>query len=159
VFELDAGLPVLAPLVRVSWALRPWLLPHVTAAGLGTQRKVSSNGATAQVSQQFALVGVGYRMRTDARWRPFLSLSGGVLHTSAQGQADPPTFGRQDQQWSFLLDGAAGCWLRLGDRYQIAFALQAQLAEPYPAVRFADATVKSSTRPSLLLTVTAGSWL
>jgi hypothetical protein len=159
IFDFEAGAPVLLPLVRVSWALRPWLLPQLEAAGLGTRRTVSSNGATAQIAQQFAVVGASCRFRAGMRLRPFLSLSAGVLRTSAQGQALPPDWGRQAEQWSLLLDGGAGTWLALGDRFQLALALQAQLAEPYPAVRFSDSVVKPSTHPSLLLTLTLGSWL
>ena len=35
----------------------------------------------------------------------------------------------------------------------------AQLAEPYPAVRFVGAVVATSARPNLLLTLTIGAWL
>jgi hypothetical protein len=159
IFEIDAGTPMLAPLVQVSWALRPWLLPHLVAAGLGTRRTVSSNGASAQMSQQFALLGASYRFRAGMRVRPFLSLSGGVLHTSAQGQTDPPYHGRQAEQWSLLLASGAGAWFALGDRLQVAVALQAQLAEPYPTIRFSGSVVETATHPSLLATATLGSWL
>lgn len=98
IFDLDASMPTLVPIVRMSWALRPWLLPQLTAAGLGTRRTLGSNGASADLSQQFALLGASYRFRAALRLRPFLSLAGGGLHTSAQGQAangdDPPRNGR-----------------------------------------------------------------
>lgn len=51
----------------------------------------------------------------------------------------PRMWGREAEQWSFLLEGGAGTWLALGNRFQVAMALQAQLAEPYPTVRFSGA--------------------
>jgi hypothetical protein len=159
IFDLDGGAPLLLPVVQVSWALRPWLLSHLAGAGFGTHDTISSGGSSAQISQQFAVAGASYRFRAERRLRPFLSLAAGVLHTSAQGETLPPDRGQEADQWSFLLDGGAGAWLALGHRLQAALALEAQVAEPYPAVRFAGAVVKTSTRPSLLLTITLGVWL
>lgn len=151
--------PTLMPILRLSWALRPWLLPQLVAAGFGTRRTLVSQGDSATLSEQFALVGASYRFRAATRVRPFLSLSAGVLHVSAQGQANPPDWSRTAQQWALLFDGAAGSWLALGERYQVALAVQAQLAEPYPAVRLSGAAAKPVARPSLLLTMTVGCWL
>jgi hypothetical protein len=159
IFNVDGGSPLLLPLVQVSWALRPWLLSHLAGAGFGTHNTISSAGSSAQTSQQFAVAGASYRFRADRRLRPFLSLAAGVLHTSAQGEAAPPDRGQEADEWSFLLDGGAGAWLALGHRLQAALALDAQIAEPYPAVRFSGAVVKTTTRPSLLLTITLGFWL
>ena len=159
IFDLDGGAPLLLPVVQVSWALRPWLLSHLAGAGFGTRDTISSGGASAQMSQQFAVAGASYRFRTGRRLRPFLSLAAGVLHTSAQGEATPPDRGQQAEQWSFLLDGGAGAWLALGHRLQAALALETQIAEPYPAVRFSGTVVRTSTRPGLLLTITLGVWL
>lgn len=159
VFDIDASTPVVLPLVRLSWPLRPWLLPQLVAAGLGTRRTIGGEGISAEVSQEFALVGASCRFRARARLRPFLSLAAGVLHTSAQGKADPPDWARADQQWSLLLDASVGSWLTLGDRFQVALALQAQAAERYPAVRFSGSVVKRSMNPSILATITVGTWL
>jgi hypothetical protein len=159
IFDLDAGAPLLLPRVSVSWALRPWLLSQLAAAGLGTRSTISSAGSSAQVSQQFAVAGASYRFRANRRVRPFVSLAAGVLHTSAQGETAPPDRGQEANQWSFLLDGGAGAWLALGHRLQAALALETQVAEPYPAVRFSGQVVRTWTRPSLLLTITLGVWL
>lgn len=159
IFDLDGGVPLLLPAVQVSWASRPWLLFHVGGAGFGSHTTIGSSLASARTSQQFAVAGASYRFRTDRRLRPFVSLSAGVLHTWATGEAAPPELGQDVDQWSFLLDGGAGASLALGHRLHAALALEAQVAEPYPAVRFSGSVVETSTRPSLLLTVTLGLWL
>jgi hypothetical protein len=82
-----------------------------------------------------------------------------VLHTSVEGRADAPNQGRVADQWSFLVDAGAGSLLRLPDRFYLSLAAHAQLAEPYPAIRFLDTVVATSARPNLLLTLTIGAWL
>jgi hypothetical protein len=159
VFELDARVPMVLPVIRLGWALRPWLLPQLTAAGFGTHRTVTSDGASAELSQEFALVGASYRFRQGKRLCPFLSLAAGLLHMSAHGQATPPDWATNADQWSFLLDSGIGAGWELGERLQLALALQAQVAEPYPAIRFAGTVAETSRRPSLLLTMTIGAWL
>lgn len=159
VFDIDDSSPMVLPFLRLSWVLRPWLLPHLVSAGLGTHRTVIGDGMSAEVTQQFALAGASCRFRDPKRLRPFVSLSAGVLHTSAQGEAVSPAWAREARQWSLLVDASVGSWLAIGDRFQFAIALQVQVAEPYPAVRFSRSVVKTSRYPSLLVTMTLGTWL
>ena len=159
--SLDGVGAALLPTVRLDWALRSWLLVYVSMAGLGTRPTVATSTGSAQVAQAYGLVGGCYRFRPGERLRPFLGLSAGVLYTSVEGQASSPDLGqgRSVDQWSFLLDGSFGAWLQLRDRFYVSLAAHAQMAEPYLAIRFADAVVATAARPNLLLTLTVGAWL
>ena len=150
----------ITPVVRFAWAARPWFVVHVTAAGLGTRPSVASAAGSAQVAQEFAVLGASYRFGADQRLRPFVALAAGALHTAVEGRADWPLLqGQRVEQWSFLLDGAVGVDVPLRDRFYLSLAVHAQMAEPYPAIRFADAVVATSARPNLLLTLAIGAWL
>jgi hypothetical protein len=161
IMSLDGVGAALLPTLRFDWALRSWLLVDVSLAGLGTRPTVATSTGSAQVDQAYGLVGGCYRFRAGERLRPFVGLAAGVLHTSVEGQADSPNQGqgRSAGQWSFLLDGSFGAWLQLRDRFFVSLAAHAQVAEPYLAIRFADAVVATSARPNLLLTLTVGAWL
>ena len=147
------------PVVRLGWAARPWFVAHVTAAGLGSRPSVVSVAGSAQVAQSFAVLGASYRFGADQRLRPFVGLSAGVLHTAVEGRADWPLQGQHAEQWSFLLDGEVGVGVPLRDRFHLSLAAHAQMAEPYPAIRFADSVVATSSRPNLLVTLAIGAWL
>jgi hypothetical protein len=149
----------ITPVIRLAWAARPWFVAHVTAAGLGTRPSVASAAGSAQVAQEFAVLGASYRFGADQRLRPFAALAAGVLHTAVEGRADWPLQGQRVEQWSFLLDGEVGVGVPLRDRFYLSLAAHAQMAEPYPAIRFADAVVATSARPNLLLTLAIGAWL
>jgi hypothetical protein len=151
--------PAVLPLFRVDHVINAWCLAQVTLAGLGTTSSVGSSVKTAQVAQQFALVGASLRFRSLESVRPILSLAAGVLHTSVEGRGDWPYVGRTAAQWSFLLDAGVGARLAVGSRYEIAIETHVQLAEPYPVVQFLGADVASSGRPSLNLTLTLVAWL
>jgi hypothetical protein len=156
---LDGVGATLMPVLRLAWAWRPSFIVQATAAGMGNRPTVENGGASAQVAQEFALLGAAYRFTIDKRLRPFVSLSVGALHTSVAGQADWPLQGQSVAQWSFLLDGEIGVGVPLLDRFYLSLATHAQMAEPYPAIRFAGAVVATSARPNILLTLTIGAWL
>jgi hypothetical protein len=157
---LDGLHPAVMPLVRFDWAARPWLLLHATAAGLGTRASVQNPVGKARVAQQFVALGASYRFRAGKRLRPFLSLASGILHTSADGEPGSVEYqGLHPEQWSFLVDAGLGLGLRLPDRFSLSLAVHAQMAEPYPAIRFADSAVATAHRPNLLFTLTVGAWL
>jgi hypothetical protein len=147
------------PALQLDWVLRPSLLAQVAMAGLGSRPTVDGNLGSAQVAQEYAVLGACYRGRVGERVSPFLSLSAGVLHTSVEGRGNSSSPGLSDQQWSFLVDAGLGTWVRLRDRFQVALAAHVQLAEPYLGVRFANTVVATSGRPNLLLTLTVGAWL
>ena len=155
--------PAFLPMVCFNWAPGSSFVAHVAVAGFGTRPTVENHSGSAQgsaqVAQAYGVLGASYRFRAGRRLRPFLALSAGALHTSVEGRADWPNQGRYTDDWSFLVDGGLGVWLRLPDRFYLAVAAHAQVAEPYPAVRFADAVVATSARPNLLLTLTIGAWL
>jgi hypothetical protein len=152
----------LLPLVRFNWALRPWFLAQAALAGLGTRPSIENATGSAQLSQQFVVLGACIRSREGRGLRPFATLSAGALHTSVVGRvnlADHGLEGRDEESWSFLLDGSLGTALSLRDRLYLTVALHAQLAEPYPAVHFLDTVVATSAHPNLLLTLSVGAWL
>jgi polyhydroxybutyrate depolymerase len=136
--------------VRFDWSVRSWFLTQAALAGLGTRSTVEGLAGSAQVAQAYGLLGGSFRFRAGARLRPFATLSAGVLRTSVEGRADAPNQGRVLDQWSFLADVGLGAALRLPDRFTLSLAAHAQLAEPYPAVRFVGAVVATSARPNLL---------
>lgn len=153
--------PAILPFVRFDWAVRPWLVAQAAFAGLGTRPTVGNgNGlGSAQISQEYAVLGACYRWRAAQRFRPFLGLSVGALHSAIEGRANPGNEGRTDAQWSFLFDGGVGAWLQLRDRFYVAAAAHVQMAEPYVGVRFLDTVIATSARPNAVLAFTVGAWL
>jgi hypothetical protein len=154
----DVG-PAILPIVSVGLSIGPSWVTEVSAAGLGSRANVESGGGRAKVAEEFALLGARYRFLAHRRVRPAISLSAGALHTRAEGQAALPELGRNDTLWSFLVDGSVGLDLALAGWLELAFAAHAQLAEPYPAIRFDRTVVATANRPSLLFTLTMGTWL
>lgn len=163
--SLDGVGPAWMPLVQVGWAVpsrgpaRSWLVLQATAAGFGSRPTLESAAGTARVAQQFAVVGACSCVRSARALQPFVSLAAGVLHTAIDGQADPPDVVHPAEQWAFLADASAGARVRLGARIHATVAAHLHLAEPYVAVHLADTLVATSGRPSLLFTLTLGTWL
>jgi hypothetical protein len=156
----DLG-PAIMPILRLGWAIRPSLLAQLTVAGYGSRSSVQNNLGSAQVAEEFAVLGARYRFRLGKRLRPTLSLAAGALHTraEAQTQADLPYRSRAATLWSWVLDGGAGVAVALAEQFEIALAAHAQIAEPYPAIRFDRSVVATANRPSLLFILTLGAWL
>jgi hypothetical protein len=157
--SLDGVGPAVLPIVRLGWAPRPWLVLQAAAAGAGSRPTVTTSGGNVRVAQQYAVVGGCYRFRAAQRLWPFLALAAGVLHTSVTGQADPVTEGRTVGQWSFLVDAGVGAGLRLHGRFYATVGVHVQVAAPYAAIHFVDATVATTGRPNVLLPLTVGARL
>jgi len=168
-FTLEAGAAALAgvdgvgaallPLIRGGWVADSGWGLHAELAGLGSRPTISTNSGSAQVAQQYGVVGGGYRVRPGRGLWPYCSAAVGVLHTGLDGQALPPGLGRAVDQWSFLLDGGLGAGLRITDNYFLSLGAHLHLAAPYVAIHFADTLAATSGRPNLLLTLTLGAWL
>jgi len=154
----DIG-PSILPVMRIGWAFSPSLVAQVAAAGYGSHAGVQVNAGSARVAEEFALLGARYRFILGRHLRPTVSLAAGVLHTRAEGEATSLYQGREAALWSFLLDGGVGIGVALTERFEVEFATHAQIAEPYPAIRFDRSVVATSSRPSLLFTLTIGAWL
>jgi hypothetical protein len=111
------------------------------------------------VAQQFGLIEAGVRLRPQRRVQPFFSLGAGVRYTSAEGRASFPNQGQTAAQWSFVADVGTGIRLSLHSRFEIALEVHAQLAQPYPAIRFLGSSVATAGRPDLLPSLTLIAWL
>jgi len=154
----DVG-PAILPVMRLSLAISPSLVAQLAMAGYGSQASVQDDVGSARVAEEFALLGACYRFILGRHLRPTVSLAAGVLHTRAEGEATSAYRGHDAALWSFLLDGGVGVGLALAGGFEVAFATHAQIADPYPAIRFARSVVATSARPSLLFTLTIGAWL
>jgi hypothetical protein len=157
--SLDGVGSLLLPMARLEWALRPSLLLDLSLAGFGTAATVGSNSGSAEIKQEFALLGAHYRLLSHSSLRPFAGLAAGLLHTSVQGSANLPRQAHAGDRWSFLVDASAGAEVRLPGRYYFLAAAHAQVAAPYVAIHVGDETVASSGRPNLLVTLAVGGWL
>jgi len=157
--SLDGVGPAVTPMIRLNWAPIPWCIVRITTAGLGTQARVDTPSGVARVTEQFGLLEAGLRFRSRMRLRPIVSLGAGVLHTSAEGDAALPYQGRTGAAWSFLMDAGVGLRASLRGRFEIGMEGHAQLAQPYPIIRFIDSDVATSRRPSWLLNLTMTAWL
>ena len=159
VASLDGVGPAILPVARLDWAVGSWLALQGELAGFGSRPEVSTAAGSARIAQQYALLGVCTCAPSARRLRPTVALSAGALHTSADGQAAAPAQGHSVERWSFLLQASLGARLSLFDRYELALAAQAQVAEPYVAVYVVDTVAATVGRPDLLLTATVGGWL
>ena len=158
------GMPAsLLPIVRVQRGLGERFVARVTLAGLGTPAHLDTpSGGTADVSQQFGIVEAAARFRVGRRIQPFASLGAGVLHVSAVGQASLPYQGLSQDRWSAVADAGAGVRLRLARRFELALEAHAQVASPYPLIRFIDTEVAREgrlARPTLLGSLTLLAWM
>jgi hypothetical protein len=157
--SFDGVGPALLPMVRLDLALGSYGLMRATAAGLGTRSHVEAQSGSAEVAQQFGLIEAGVRLRPQRRVQPFFSLGAGVRYTSAEGRASFPNQGQTAAQWSFVADVGTGIRLSLHSRFEIALEVHAQLAQPYPAIRFLGSSVATAGRPDLLPSLTLIAWL
>ena len=157
--SFDGVGPALIPVIRLDWAPVPWCILRATAAGLGTQARVNTPSGSARVAEQFGLLEAGLRFRSRKILRPFVSLGAGVLHTSAEGDMVWPYQGQSAAQWSFLMDVGVGLRASVGERFELGLESHAQLAQPYPIIRFIDSDVATSGRPNLSLNFGITAWL
>lgn len=152
------GTTAVAPLARIEWAAWTSLALQAEAAGLGTRPQITTPGGSAQVAQQYALLGLCACAPAPRRLRPTLALSAGVLHTSAEGRADPPAQGHAVAQWSLLLQASLGARLTLLESYEVSLAAHAQLAQPYVEVYAGEPAATTLGRPTFVLTLAVGGW-
>lgn len=158
--SLDGVSSQILPVANLAWALRPSWLLDLSLAGFGTGATVGSNNSgSAEIKQEFALLGGHYRLVSQSSLRPFAGLAAGLLHTSVQGSTNLPRQAHAGERWSFLMDASVGAEVRLPGRYYFLAAAHAQVALPYVAVHVGDDTVASSGRPNLLVTLAVGGWL
>jgi hypothetical protein len=151
--------PALLPLMRLDWAASPRFVVQATVAGFGTRPTLQTAVGSARLDQAYALAALCHCSPTARGLSPVLSLGAGFLRTSLEGQAASPAEGHAVEQWSLLGEASAGAHLRLSDRYYLALAVHAQLAQPHVVVHFVDEVVATSGRPNLLVSLTAGAWL
>jgi hypothetical protein len=156
--SLDGVGPAVLPLLRLDWQVRRWLL-RATFAGFGTRPTLLRSAGSAQVAQQYGLVGASYQLAVLGPFTPSVGLAMGFLRTSVEGHAVAPQRGHPAEKWSFLVDGSLGTTFELTRRFYLTAAMHVQVAEPYVAIRFVDDAVASSGRPNLLLSGSLGGWL
>jgi len=165
VASFDGMGPALLPMVRFDLALGSYVVMRATAAGLGTRARVQAQSGWADLAEQFWLIEAGVRLRPRQRLQPFFSVGAGAQHTSAEGRASLPYYqGQTAGRWAFLADAGAGLRLSLVHHFELALEVHAQMAQPYPAVRFLSAqavTAQTATsgRPDLLPSLTLIAWL
>jgi hypothetical protein len=112
------------------------------------------------LAEQFGLIEAGVRLRPRQRLQPFFSVGAGAQHTSAEGRASSRDYqGKTAGRWAFLADAGAGLRLSLVRHFELAIEVHAQLAQPYPVVRFLGAQVATTGRPDLLPSLTLIAWL
>lgn len=163
VASFDGVGPALLPIVRLNLALGSYVLIRATAAGLGTRARVQAQSGWADLAEQFGLIEAGVRLRPRRRLQPFFSLGAGAQHTSAEGRPSSKYSsnyqGQTAGRWAFLADAGAGLHLSLVHHFAVALEVHAQLAQPYPVVRFLGAQVATTGRPDLLPSLTLIAWL
>jgi hypothetical protein len=157
------GVPLsLAPMVRIERTLGERLMVRLTLAGLGTRARVegfAGSDISAGVTQDFGLAEVGLELRPGRRLRPFFSLGAGALHVTSEGQTSPPYRGASDTLWALIADAGVGARLSLSARFEVALEVHAQVADPYPTIRFEKEPVARSGRPTMIGSLTVLAWL
>jgi hypothetical protein len=157
--SLDGVGVAIMPMAQVNWRARSWFDLQAAVAGLGTHPTASITDGSAQLAQQYGILGGCFGLHADGLLWPFLALSAGVLHTSIEGHAELPRQSHNVDQWSFLMDGSLGARLRVTERYYLTLAVHVQMAEPYVAIHIVDTVVATTGRPNFALTLTVGAWL
>jgi hypothetical protein len=154
--SLDGVGPSLMPLVRLDLAVDASFAAEVTLAAFGTRPTLDSELGSADVAQQFGVLGLCYCVPVDSGVRPILGVAAGALRTSLSGRADAPERGHSVARWSFLAEARLGVRVGLSGGYHVALASHVHWAEPYVAIHFVDQLVASTGRPNLLLSLTLG---
>lgn len=154
--SLDGVGPSLMPLVRLDLAVDASFAAEVTLAAFGTRPTLDSELGSADVAQQFGVLGLCYCVPVDSGVRPILGAAAGALRTSLSGRADAPERGHSITRWSFLAEARLGVRVGLSSGYHVALASHVHWAEPYVAIHFVDQLVASTGRPNLLLSLTLG---
>lgn len=160
IMSLDGVGPAFLPAVSFDRSLSPQFVAQLTLAGLGTRPTVENEEGSAQISQSYAVVGACATLGDFRLIRPFVALSAGALHTAVDGRTQSPANqAHRLDQWSLLLDGGVGAWIRLRERLFLSLGLHGQMAQPRPTIRFVDEVVARSAGPNLLGHLAVGAWL
>jgi len=138
--------------LRAEWLAR--FETRVTVAGFGTQPRVTRTEGRVTVGQVMGLVELRAAFRHGHAVRPAVGVGGGVLRVSVDGTGNLPYEGLRGERWVGLLDVGAGLTVRLGSHISAAFEVHAELAAPYPTVRFSGEEVARIGRPALFSSVT-----
>ncbi|HEV8548035.1 MAG TPA: hypothetical protein VGQ57_03385, partial [Polyangiaceae bacterium] len=122
--------PAFLPLVRLGWAVRPWLELEASAAAFGTRATIRAESGSADVAQSFVLLGLCLCSPAVRGVHPLVALSMGALRTGIEAHATPPNVAEDVTRWTALLDGALGARLGLPDHFYLTMAAHLQLSEP-----------------------------
>jgi hypothetical protein len=144
----------LVPLARLRVELPSRLTARLTLAGLGSHPRVDDLVGHASVGQDLGLLEVGAVFRRGHRLRPSVSVGGGALLVTVDGEGNWPYEGRDGHRWAGLLDAGLGVVVSTDGPWGMAFEVHGMVAAPYPTVRFSDASSARVGRPSLLASVT-----
>ena len=124
-------------MVRLRGEWLSLLETRVTAAGFGTEPRVTTPQGTAAVGQMLGLLELRAAFRHGHALRPALGVGVGFLRVNVEGTAAAPYEGFHGERWSALFDVGAGLSAKLFRGLSVAVEAHGQLAAPYPTVRFA----------------------
>src|SRR5690606_29655411 len=156
---IDGVGPAIMPMARADVALSRRFALQAAVAGLGSRPRIDAASYSAELQQQYAVLGARYRFTRAEQWYPFLGLSVGVLATSVEGTAQPPARGRDEHLRSLLVEASVGTDWQLSDRYYSSVAAHVHVAQPSASVHIVDKVVATTGRPNLALTLSFGAWL
>jgi hypothetical protein len=164
VFSLELGVSLLdsvggvgaalVPLARLRVELPSRLTARLTLAGLGSRPRIDDLVGHASVGQNLGLFEVGAVFRRGSRLRPSISVGGGALLVTVDGEGNWPYEGRDGHRWAGLLDAGLGVAVSTDSPWGVAFEVHGMVAAPYPTLRFSDASSARVGRPSLLASLT-----
>lgn len=157
--SLEGLTPSLVPIARLQRRFGDHFLARITLAGLGTPSRLQTPSGTVDVSQQFGLFEGALRWRVDKWIQPVLSVGAGALHVSATGQFSFPIEGRTNASWALVGDAGIGVRVPIRGRFEVAVEGHAQVARPYPMIRFFDEVVARAGRPTLISSLTLIAWM
>ncbi len=142
--------PAFLPVVRLRAEWLSLLETRITAAGFGTEPRVTTSQGTAAVGQMLGLLELRAAFRHGHALRPAIGVGGGFLRVNVEGTPSARSYqGFQGERWSALFDVGAGLTARLFRGLSLAVEAHGQLAAPYPTVRFAGEEVARLGRPAL----------
>ena len=151
--------PSLVPVLRAEHSWRDRFIGRLTLAGLGTRARVGTSEGSATVAQEFGLIEAAIKLRPEALLQPFVSIGGGALHVSADGQASGSYRGKSGALWTAVADVGAGARLAPWRRFELALEIHAQLAARQPSIQFFGEDVARAGRPTVVGSLTLVAWL
>lgn len=151
--------PALMPLARLEWPIVPGLVPQVTLAGLGTRSEVTTTNGGAEVSWNYAVLGVSYYAAKWGTVEPFIGMSTGVLLGTVQGQAQEPFDAHVSTEVFWLTEASLGILIAVSPTYFVTAAGHTHVTQPSMAIHVADEVAAVSGRPNWLATLTLGARL